>query len=409
MNVDQTGISDIETEVNHTLDQVLDNRVIKPGHRVAVAVGSRNIAGLKVMVKTLCRRLKDMDAVPVIIPAMGSHGGAVAEGQVKVLESLGITEETCGTSILSTLDVEIVGSILDDVPVCFSKDALGMDHSVAVNRIKPHTKFKGPVESGIYKMLCIGMGKHQGAAALHQAALRHGFYPVIKAAGDCLIRRTNIRFALGVVENCREEPSEIKAMAAADIFTEETRLLTRAKHLFPRLPFKKLDALIIQAIGKDISGSGMDPNVTGRAYDLMEDDFSVNLHATRIALLDLSEHSFGNAIGLGNADIITEKLYSKLDYEKTLVNALTSTSLRKAFIPVRLDNDLSAVQAAFFTTGITDPENVRAVIIRDTRHVTEFLASSALLDELNAIPGASMGEPEELLFDDYGDLVLDLR
>jgi hypothetical protein len=355
MNYPHSPVTDMENAVNHALDTVMDRSGIKPGDRVAVGVGSRNISGLPAMVKVLCSRVKALDALPFIIPAMGSHGGADSSGQVNVLESLGITEKTCGVPVLSSMDAERIDTILDGVPVYFSKDSLSMDHCVVINRVKPHTKFKGPVESGIFKMLCIGMGKHKGAAALHQAALRHGFYPVIKAAGDSVIRCSNLRFALAVVENQHDEPVEIKAMLPGDIFTEEARLLEISKSLFPRLPFKRLDALIIGKIGKDISGSGMDPNVTGRAYDLMEDDFSVNLHATRIALLDLSEKSGGNAIGLGNADIITERLYRKMDYEKTLVNALTSTSLRKAFIPIRFDDDESAVHTAFFTCGITEP------------------------------------------------------
>lgn len=406
MNYPHSSITDVALAVNTTLDQMqLEQCGIMSGQTVAIGVGSRNIAHLPMMVKTLCDRIKAIGAVPVIVPGMGSHGGAEATGQIKLLESLGVTEKLCGTEIRSSMDVVQIDRILDDVPVFFSRDALAMDHCVVINRIKPHTKFKGDVESGIYKMLCVGMGKHKGAAALHQAALRHGFHNVIKAAGDSIIRHTNIRFALGIVENQHDEPLEIKAIRGKDFFSEEARLLKAAKAHFPQLPFKHLDALIIKNIGKDISGSGMDPNVTGRAYDLMEDDFSVNLSVTRIALLDLSEKSGGNAIGLGNADIITEKLFKKIDYEKTLINALTSTSLRKAFIPVRLDSEESAVKAAFFTTGIKNTDQIRAVIIRDTRNITEFWASASLLDELTKVPGASIIEKCSLIFSDSGDIV----
>lgn len=406
MNYPHSSITDVELAVNNSIDQMkFEQCGIMPGQSVAIGVGSRNIAHLPMMVKTLCDRVKAAGAVPVIVPAMGSHGGAEATGQIKVLESLGITEKSSGTVIRSSMEVVQIDTALDGVPVFFSRDALAMDHCVVINRIKPHTKFKGDVESGIYKMLCIGMGKHQGAVALHQAALRHGFHNVIKAAGNSIIRHTNIRFALGIVENQHEEPFEIKAMLAKDLFFEEARLLKAAKAHFPQLPFKHLDALIIKNIGKDISGSGMDPNVTGRAYDLMEDDFSVNLSVTRIALLDLSEKSGGNAIGLGNADIITEKLFKKMDYEKTLINAFTSTSLRKAFIPVRLDSEQSAVKAAFFTAGIKNTDQIRAVIIRDTRYIAEFWASSSLLNELTEIPEASIEEKCSLSFSDRGDIV----
>jgi hypothetical protein len=405
MNYPHNGIQDVEKKTGETLERVLRPLDILKGQRVAVGVGSRNITFLPVLVKAVCDRIKKMGAVPVIVPAMGSHGGAESQGQVKVLESLGITAESCGAEVFSNMDVVKLDTVLDDVPVYFSKDAMAMDHSVVINRIKPHTKFKGDVESGIYKMMCIGMGKHEGAAALHQASLRHGFSKVIRAAGECVLSRSNIRFALAVVENQHDEPVEIKAVSAKDIFSEERRMLVLAKEHFPRLPFKNIDVLVIRKIGKDISGSGMDPNVTGRAYDLMEDDFSGILSVKRIVLLDLSEKSGGNAIGLGNADIITEKLFRKMDYRKTMINALTSTSLRKAFIPPTFDDDENAMMAAFSTCGIKNLDTIRAVIINDTRHVTDFWVSPALVEELKRRNDVMIRNESALKFSDRGDLV----
>lgn len=392
--------------MDKTLDQILPQSGIQTGHRVAVGVGSRGISHLPLIVKTLCDRIKALGAIPIIIPAMGSHGGAESQGQIKVLASLGVTEASSGAQIVSSLEVKAIDEIFDNVPVYFSKDSLLMDHTLIINRIKPHTKFKGPLESGLYKMLCIGMGKHQGAIELHKAGLRHGLFPVIKSAGDSIIQHTNFRFALGIVENQYSEPIAIQAVQSKDLFTQETGLLEMAKAHFPKLPFKNLDVLIIGKIGKDISGSGMDPNVTGRTYDLMEDDFSENLRVTRIVLLDLSEKSRGNGIGLGNADIITEKLFRKLDYENTLINALTSSSLRKAFIPVRMENDKLAIQTAFATTGIRNTEDLRVVIIKDTRHVLEFWVSSPLLEELSSISESTVCERVELKFSPNGDLDL---
>ncbi len=406
MEYPHSRVKDVKAHLNKTLDQILPKSGIQAGHRVAVGVGSRGISHLPLIAKTLCDRIKVLGAIPFIIPAMGSHGGAESQGQIKVLASLGVTEASCGAQIVSSMEVTAIDEILDKVPVYFSKDSLLMDHTLIINRIKPHTKFKGPIESGLYKMLCIGMGKHQGAIALHKAGLRHGLFPVIKNAGDSIIKHSNFRFALGVVENQHSEPIAIQAVLSRNLFAEETALLEMAKAHFPKLPFKNLDVLIIGKIGKDISGSGMDPNVTGRAYDLMEDDFSENLCVTRIVLLDLSEKSRGNGIGLGNADIITEKLFSKLDYDKTLVNALTSSSLRKAFIPIRMANDQLAIQTAFFTTGVGNTDNLRVVIIKDTRHVLEFWASSPLLEELTTIPGATVWERVELTFSPNGDLAL---
>ncbi len=406
MNYPHSTIHDVKNHVITALDAALPQSGIQIGHHVAIGVGSRGISHLPLIVKTLCDQIKALGAIPIIIPAMGSHGGAESLGQLKVLESLGVTEEYCEAKILSSMDVMKIDEIMDNVPVYFSRDSLSMDHSLIINRIKPHTKFKGQIESGLYKMLCIGMGKHQGAMAIHQAALRHGFSAVIKTAGDSILQHANFRFALGIVENQHDEPIEIQAIHSWDLFDQEIKLLEKAKAHFPKLPFKNLDVLVIGKIGKDISGAGMDPNVTGRAFDLMEDDFSKNISVTRIVLLDLSEKSQGNGIGLGNADIITEKLFRNLNYEKTLVNALTSISLRKAFIPIRMEDDKSAIKTALLTTGIRNTEKLRVVIIKDTRHVLEFWASSALLDELGTLPEATVLENVELQFTQNGDLDL---
>lgn len=394
------GIKNPETNLNIKLDKILPTTGIHDGDRVAIGVGSRGIKNISLFVATLCNRIRKFGARPFIIPAMGSHGGATPQGQVKVLEKLGITEKACNAPILSSMEVEMVGKVMDEVPVYFSRDALDMDHSICINRIKPHTKFKGPVESGLYKMLCIGMGKHKGALTYHNMALKHGFFPLLKAMGDEVISKTNFRFGIALVEDFFDNTMEIQAIAGRDIFIKEAQLLDKAREHFPHLPFKNLDVLVINEIGKEISGSGMDPNVTGRTFDLMEDDFSKSLAVQRIAILNLSQKTAGNGIGLGNADIITEKVFASLNYETTLMNALTSMSLRKAFIPVRLPNDQKAIQAAFMTLGPVQPDQVRAVIIRDTLHTQTFLASKALLPEIRALENAEILGKISLLFDE---------
>jgi hypothetical protein len=403
------GLEEPGKTLHQGLKNILPQSGIKPGDTVAIGVGSRGIANISLLVATLCRCIRKMGAKPFIIPAMGSHGGATAEGQIKVLEKLGITEALCGAPIVSSMAVDTVGETMDEVPVYFSRDALAMDHSICINRIKPHTKFKGPVESGLYKMLCIGMGKHQGALIYHNMALTHGFFPLLKAMGNEIIQKTNFRFGIAIVEDFFDNTMEIESIMAEDIFARETELLIRARAHFPRLPFKELDVLVIGQIGKEISGSGMDPNVTGRTFDLMEDDFSESLKAGRIAILNLSNNTAGNGIGLGNADIITEKIFQGLDYESTLMNAMTSMSLRKAFIPIRLPSDQKAIQAAFTTLGPLEPPNVRAVIIKDTLHVQEFWASQALLPELAAMDNADILEKVCLTFDESGELFIKNR
>ncbi|MGD9097901.1 MAG: lactate racemase domain-containing protein [Desulfobacterales bacterium] len=398
----------IEDVAEHTVRATTELMVaggIRAGDRVAVGVGSRGIANLGIMVGAMVATLKAAGVEVVIVPAMGSHGGATAEGQAAVLHRLGVAAESCGAPVHPSMESVVVGRVFDEVPVAFAREALAADHTIALNRIKPHTKFKGALESGIAKMLCVGLGKHDGALAYHRYALKHGFLPLLRAMAAELQTRTNFRGGVGVVENAYDETCRIEAVTAADMFTREAQLLERAKAHFPRLPFKQLDLLVIGRIGKDISGAGMDPNVTGRAFDLMESDFSGQLDATRVVILDLSDPTDGNATGVGNADIITEKVFDRLDYEATLMNALTSLSLHKAFIPVRMPNERKAIQAGFTTLGPLAPHDVRAVIVQDTAHLTAFLASASLLEALGDCAGAEILPPTPLVFDREDNLV----
>jgi len=406
MRYPELALEDPVQSLRNTLGKIVPGAGIRRGDSVAIGVGSRGIANLSSFVSQICRCMADIGAKPFIIPSMGSHGGATSDGQIKVLEKLGVTEKICGAPVISSMDVIEVGETIDGVPIFFSKDAFEMDHTICINRIKPHTKFKGPVESGIYKMLCIGMGKHRGALIWHQMALKHGFTHLLKSMGDQLIARTNVRFGIAVVEDFYDKTLHVEAIAAQDLYMRESELMDMARAYFPHLPFKELDVLIIEQIGKEISGAGMDPNVTGRTFDLMEDDFSSTIEVGRVVILNLSEKTSGNGIGLGNADIITEKVFQALDYESTLMNALTSISLRKAFIPVRLPNDKKAIQAAFTTLGPLNPDDVRAVIIKDTLHTANFFASEALLPVLQKIDNVQIGKSQPLLFNSNVDLTI---
>jgi hypothetical protein len=398
-------VRDVAAAVRQALETILPDSGIRAGQSVAVAVGSRGIDRLAEMVAALCAGLRQWGARPLIVPAMGSHGGATAAGQKAVLERLGVTEAACGAPVVSDMATVELGTVLGEVPLFFGRDFLEADHSICLNRIKPHTKFKGPVESGILKMLCVGMGKHAGALAFHHWALRHGWDELLEAMGQEMAARSNFRFGLAVVENEIDRVVCLEAVPVDQLVARERALLDMAKRRFPRLPFSRLDALIVGRIGKEISGAGMDPNVTGRAFDLKESDFSSILTATRVAVLDLTEKTAGNAIGLGNADIITEAVFEKLDYEATLINALTSRSLHKVFIPVRLPDDRKAIQACLATIGPVDPVQARVAIICDTRHVQDFWASQALVGELESLAGMAIGLPQPLRFDAKGRLV----
>lgn len=399
-----THITDVAGAVTREMNAILPESGIGSGDRVAICVGSRGIHQLPIMIRVMCDRIKAVGAFPVILPAMGSHGGATAGGQREVLERLGISEAVCGAPVLSTMDTVRLGTVFNEVPVHYSADAMGMDHSISLNRIKPHTKFKAPLESGLLKMLCVGMGKHQGALAWHHFALKYGFFELLSEMGGAVIEHSNYRFGIGVVENTHDQVIAIEAVAASRTREREMALLEMAKANFPRLPIREVDVLIVENIGKEISGAGMDPNVTGRGYDLRESDFSLDFRATRVAILNLTRDSAGNAIGLGNADFITEKIFQNLDYEKTVMNALTSTSIRKAFIPLRLPTDEKAIQACFTTLGPIAPEAVRAVIINSTRALSGFRASSALRPELETLSNLRISANAPLRFDDGGNL-----
>lgn len=384
---------------------VLPESGIKSGDTVAVGVGSRGIDQGPAMVAALCRELAAAGAKPFLMPAMGSHGGATTEGQVRVLASLGITEAACGAPVVSTMTARRVATVRGEIPVHFAEDALKADHSVCLNRIKPHTKFKAAVESGLYKMLCVGMGKHEGALAYHRWALKYGFADTLTVMGEAVCGHTNFRFGVAVVENGHDRVCHVEAVPARHLAEREPALLALANRHFPRLPFPEADVLVVGRIGKEISGAGMDPNVTGRAFDLGESDFSGCFRATRVVILDLSEKTGGNAIGLGLADIVTEKVFRKMDYEATLMNALTSGSLRKAFIPIRMPTEEKAIQAGFTTLGPVEPAAVRTVLVRDTRHLDRFHVTPALLPALSGLDGIAVGPPFPLIFDAAGDLV----
>lgn len=396
---------DLERTLASELTRKITSANIRSGDTVAVAVGSRGIDQLPELVTVVCRCLSDIGAKPHIIPAMGSHGGATAQGQEALLASLGVTQETCAAPVLSSLETVEMGTVFNQVPVYYAKDALEMDHCILINRIKLHTKFKASLESGLVKMLCVGLGKHNGALSYHKYALTFGFYDLLKAMGALLIETSNIRLGVGIVENGYDQLLATKVIPAHRFFEQEPLLLELAKEHFPSLPLNKLDALIIGKIGKEISGAGMDPNITGRAFDLNESDFSKIMHATRVAILRLSEKSDGNALGLGNADFITEAVFQALNYEKTIINGLTSNSLHKAFIPIRMPTEEKAIQACFTTQGPISPDKIRAVIIKDTLHVSEFWASSALWPEIKRIPNASVSKDLPLKFDPYGNLL----
>ena len=395
-------LHDVPKEICQALKRPGTLDKIQSGDKVAISVGSRGIDNLPLIVRTLVTELHKRGAEVTIIPAMGSHGGATAEGQREILHRLGIVPEAVGAEIVSTMDVKLVGLLPEGIPVYLSEDALEADHIVLLNRIKPHTAFRGPIESGLVKMLTIGLGKQKGAEVCHARGFKYMAQTLVEM-GSLLLEKTKVAFGLGIVENAYDQTHSIIAIPAERLMEEEPKLLMQAKSLMPSLPVDQLDVLVIDEIGKDISGDGMDPNITGRyptpyAHGGPE--------VAKMALLDLTERSHGNANGIGTADFVTRRLVEKMDLEQTYPNALTSTVTGPVKIPLTLGSDFDVIRAAVKTCNAKDQSMIRLVRINNTLRLGEFWASEAVVKGLSARVGEfEIGELEDWVFDYIGNLI----
>lgn len=356
---------------------------VRPGMTVAVTAGSRGIANMPLILATVVAELQRMGARPFLVPCMGSHGGATAAGQVEVLRSLGITEETVGCPIRASMEAVQIGVSAEGIPVFQDRLAFESDGIVVVNRIKAHTDFTGPVESGLMKMLTIGLGKHRGALAAHRHAIRYTYRVVIASIAREVIRRAPLLCGLGLIENACDETAIVAAAWPEDFEAVERDLLRRAKELMARLPFHQLDALLIDRMGKEISGSGMDSNVLGRRIVFGEGEPD-SPRITRIAVCDLTEASHGNAVGVGLADFTTQRLVDKIDRTQMYINSLTSGSPERARLPMVAADDRQATEWTLMTCGAVDTSRARLVRIQDTLHLNRFYASEALLPDIEA-------------------------
>ena len=354
---------------------------VKPGQQVAITGGSRGIADIADILKAVVEHIKSFDAQPFIFPAMGSHGGATAEGQIAVLEQLGITESYLNAPVLSSMDVTEIARTQDDVPVYVDRNALAADHIVVINRIKSHTKFKGPIESGLLKMMAIGMGKLKGAEFYHKAAIQHTFPRIITDAARMVIRRTPVLCALGIIENAYGNTSLVAAIKPDEIENKEKELLLLSKKLMAGLPFNDIDLLIVDEMGKDISGVGIDPNVTGRNRDLLG-VFDHPVQVKRLFVRDLTAKSKGNAVGIGLADLTTQRLVDKIDYGATYKNCITGISLEKAAVPMHFETDRQAIEVGLGSMGLIPPENSKIVRIKNTHRLEMVEVSEAYEAEL---------------------------
>lgn len=354
---------------------------IKRGDTVAVGAGSRGIANIDTIVGATVRYLLDLGARPFVFPAMGSHGGGTAEGQLSVLAHYGITEATMGCPVRATMDVTQVGEALG-LPVWLDRYASEASWIGLVNRIKPHTDFKGTIESGLFKMMTIGLGKWKGAVQYHRANVNHGYETVITSVGREMLAKARIGFGLGIVENGYDETAEIEAFPAAELEAGERRLLKSARDWMAKLPFSPIDVLIVEEIGKNISGSGMDTNVIGRPTNPFE-PFPNDPKILWIVALDITEESYGNATGLGNADFTTRRLVDKIDMKATLINSITACAPWGARIPATYETDREAIETALDCIGLTPPERARVVRIKNTLMLGELEVSEAFAAEVD--------------------------
>jgi len=374
---------------------------IRPGSEVAIAVGSRGIANIAEVTRSVIDRIKAAGARPFIVPSMGSHGGATAEGQKEVLRHLGISEETMGAPVRSSMEVVKLGELPNGLPVYCDRFASQADAIVVINRIKPHTAFRGRFESGIMKMIAIGLGKQKGAEACHQLGFKY-MAENVPAMAKIMMSKLPIVFGVALVENAYDRTCIVEAIPASRFEEREPQLLERAKALMPKLPFEQIDVLVIDYIGKNISGDGMDPNITGRyptPYAHGGPDVS------KMVVLALTKESQGNANGVGTADFTTKRLTEAADWPGTYMNGLTSTVCAPTKMATTLDNDKLAIKAAIKTCNILDYTKCRLVRIRDTLHLGELEISVSLVEEARQKPGVEIvSEPFEWQFNAEGNL-----
>ncbi len=395
-------IEDVASELVKKLKDKGVFSAIKPGQSVAIGVGSRGITNLPLMVKTLIDAIKGAGGEPFIVPAMGSHGGATAEGQKGVLERLGVTEEYVGVPIRSSMEVVEIGRTSKGLPVRIDKHALSADHIAIINRIKLHTTFRGKYESGLMKMITIGLGKQAGAEICHELGFEQMAENVV-AIAKVALQKMNLLFAVGVIENAYHETAKIAVLEKDEIEKEEPKLLEEAKRLYPKIPFDSLDVLIVDEIGKDISGTGFDTNIVGRyTVPTMTGGPSIK----RVVVLDITDKSHGNGNGLGMADFTTVRAFKKFDFEETYPNPLTSTVPLGAKIPMVLESDRLAIQAAVKTSNLLDKAQIKMARIKNTLLLDEMEISENLTSQAEAMkPYVEVASgPYEFPFDDMGNL-----
>ena len=400
-------LADVPKEMNALLDRFGLPGKIKPGERIALTAGSRGIRDKAKILKVIATRLKTLGAKPFLIPCMGSHGGATAEGQVEMLKHLGITEEFIGAPIVSSMEVKEIGRTKFGTPVLIDANICAQaDKIIVVNRIKPHTDFDFAIESGLNKMMVIGMGKHKGALMAHRLTIKHGYSTMLSEVQPIILKALPFFFGVGIVENQYDQTASLHLLEPQNFWEGEKPLLKKAKEIMPRLPFKQMDILVVDEIGKNISGAGMDPNVTGRLYFIGSPPLK-EPKITRIFVRDLTPETEGNAIGIGFAEYTTTRLVKKIDPVPTAINSITGMGPECGRIPIAFDHDREALQAAFDNSGVLDAKDLRLVWIKNTLEMEYLWASEPMFNEAKANPLLEViSGLQDIPFDAAGNMVM---
>jgi hypothetical protein len=405
-HLERPRVADVPAAVRTELEKLDLGRRIRPGHTVALTAGSRGIAHIPAILKAVADHLAKLGARPYLVPTMGSHGGGTAEGQREILESYGITEEFVGVPIRAAMDTVQVGTTAEGYPVLLDRHASQADHIGVVGRVKPHTGYHGPVESGLLKMMMIGLGKHAGALLYHRILLEQPYDRAVRSVAKTMLANAPVAFGLGIVENGYDETALIEAVPPERFVEREEALLVEARRLLPKLPVLNADVLIIDRIGKDISGSGMDTNVVGRKRAFRGQPAPPGMPNVRlIHVRGLTEHTHGNAAGIGLADFTLTGLTRAMNYRATVINCLTAGYPEGAFLPVHFETDREVLDAALAIIGTRAPEEARLLRIHDTLHLDELEVSEAVLaDPEPQTSFTALGQPRPLAFDAAGNL-----
>jgi hypothetical protein len=397
---DRPRVENIPATVRSQLETLDLGKTIRPGQSVALTAGSRGIANIPLVLRSVVQFLRDLGARPYVVPAMGSHGGGTAEGQKKVLESYGITEAYLGVPIRASMEVVPVGATSEGFQVFLDRHASEADHIGVVARVKPHTSYHGPVESGLLKMMMIGLGKHVGAINYHRILLDYPYDSVVRSVGRTLMSKAPIAFGVGLVENAYDETARIEAVRPTEFEKREETLLALAKQWLARLPFQEGDLLIVDEIGKEISGSGMDTNVVGRKRAFRSASPEGQPQMRFIFVRGLSEKTHGNATGIGLADFTTTRLVKGMNYKATVINVMTAGYPDGANLPVHFDTDREVIESALKIIGTREPKDARIMRIRNTLSLEEVEVSEACLSEpRGTTPFTVVGAPHELSYD----------